>query len=75
MGAILMNINIRHCKFQQRGYYNFSAVTFSNYITLTLGNPKLEILQLFGMELMFNEYILGQYLTLISQIAQRKILM
>ena len=29
---------IRHCKFQPPGYYDFSAVTFSNYITHILGN-------------------------------------
>ena len=30
--------NIQHYKFEQPGYYNFSAVTFSNFITQILGN-------------------------------------
>ena len=55
-------MNIRHCKFQQPGCYDFSAVTFSNYITHILGISPV------GMELMFSEYILGQYLTLISDV-------
>ena len=32
----------RHCKFQQTGYYDFSAETFSNYITHILGNIWLD---------------------------------
>ena len=31
-------IRIYNTKFQQPGYYDFSAVTFSNYITHILGN-------------------------------------
>ena len=41
-------------------------MTFSNYITHT-GKP-LVVISPIGMELMFSEYILGQYLTLISDV-------
>ena len=40
-------------------------MTFSNYITHILG--KLGISPI-GIELMFSEYVLGQYLTLISDV-------
>ena len=59
-------MNIRHSKFQQPGCYDFSAVTFSNFITHT-GKPLVEISPI-GTELMSSEYILGQYLTLISDV-------
>ena len=39
-------IRIYNAKFQQPGYYDFSAVTFSNYVTHILGNLSLEFLQL-----------------------------
>ena len=57
-------MNIQHYKFQQPGYYDFSAVTFSNYITHT--RIPLVGISPIRMELMFSEYILGQYLILIS---------
>ena len=57
-----INTNLQHYKFQQPGY-DFNAATFSNYITHS-GNGIF----LIGMELMFSEYILGQYLTLISDV-------
>ena len=60
-----IDTNIRHCKFQQPGYYDFNAVTFSNYITHT-GKPVVGVSPI-GMELMFSEYILGQYLALTRQ--------
>ena len=41
-------------------------MTFSNYITHT-GKPVVGVSPI-GMELMFSEYILGQYLTLISDV-------
>ena len=39
-------IRIYDNKFQQPGYYDFSAVTFSNHITYILGKLRLEFLQL-----------------------------
>ena len=59
-------MNIQHCKFQQPGYYDFSAATFSNYITHILGKTLAGISPT-GTSLINNEYILNQYLTLISQ--------
>ena len=31
--TIWIHFRLQYCKFQQPGYYDFSAVTFSNYIT------------------------------------------
>ena len=53
-------MSIRHCKFQQPGYYDFSVVTFSNYITNT--RKPLVGISPTGIELMSRKYILGQYL-------------
>ena len=61
-----IDTNIQHYKFQQPGHYDFSAVTFSNCITHT--GKHLVGISPTGMELMFSEYILGQYLTLISDV-------
>ena len=36
--TIQIYFGVRHCKFQQPSYYDFTAVTFSNYITHILGN-------------------------------------
>ena len=58
-------MNIQHYKFQEPGYYDLSAATFSNYITHILG--KIVGTFPIGMELMFSEYILGD-LTLISDV-------
>ena len=47
LGSVFgFDTNVQHYKFQQPGYYDFSAVNFSNYITHILGNPSLEFLQL-----------------------------
>ena len=35
---IRMYFWVQHCKFQQPGYYDFSVVTFLDYITHMLGN-------------------------------------
>ena len=59
------SIRIYDIKFQQPGYYHFSAVSlklFKTHIGKTLVGISAT-----GMESMFSEYILGQYLTLISQ--------
>ena len=62
----LIDTNTQHYKFQQPDYNAFSAVTFSNYNTHTR-KPVLGISPI-GIELMFSEYVLGQYLTLISDV-------
>ena len=59
-------MDMQHYKFQQLGYCDFIAVTFSNYITHILG--KHYGISPIGMELKFSEYILGRYLTLISDV-------
>ena len=43
---LFIDTDIQHYKFQQPGYYDFHAVTFSNYIAHILGNLWLEFLQL-----------------------------
>ena len=62
----LIDTNIQHYKFQQPGYYD--SVQWRDFLKLHnthTGKPLVGI-SLIGMELMFSEYILGQYLTLIS---------
>ena len=63
---VLKNWTQSDYKFQQPGNYDFSTVTLSNYKAHT--GKSLVGISPIGMELMFSEYILGQYLTLISDV-------
>ena len=59
------SIKIYNTMFYQPDYYDFRPV-LSQIIQTHNGKPLVGISPI-GRELMFSEYILGQYLTLISQ--------